>query len=82
MTDDAHSNVANTIAEKAATAATYGGSASAVVFGLNAAEFAALAGVAIAFAGFLANVWYKHQHLKLAREQAEAKKQDQDQDPV
>ena len=78
MTNDAHSNVASTIAEKAATAATYGGSASAVIFGLNAAEFAAIAGVAIAFAGFLVNVWFKHQHLKLAREQAVTKKSDPD----
>ncbi len=78
MSTDPHSSVANTIAERAATAATYGGSASAVFFGLNAAEFAAVAGVAIAFAGFLANVWFKHQHLKLAREQAVARKLDSD----
>jgi hypothetical protein len=78
MPDDSHASVVNTIAEKAATAATYGGSASAVFFGLNAAEFAALAGAAIAFAGFLVNVWFKHQHLKLAREQALARKLDSD----
>lgn len=78
MSTDAPSTVASTISERAATAATYGGSASAVFFGLNAAEFAAIAGVAIAFAGFLVNVWFKHQHLKLAREQLEAQKQDQD----
>lgn len=78
MSTDAHSNVASTLSERAANVATYGGSASAVFFGLNAAEFAAIGGVAIAFAGFLANVWFKHQHLKLAREQLEVQKQDQD----
>lgn len=84
MTVDAQSTVASTVAEKSATAATYAGSASAVIFGLNAAEFAALAGVAIAFFGLLANIWYKQQHLKLARMQAEAQAetQDQNQDSV
>ena len=78
MPNDSSTSVATTISEKAATAATYGGSASAVFFGLNAAEFAAVGGVVIAFAGFIVNVWFRHQHLKLAREQALTKKSDLD----
>jgi hypothetical protein len=78
MSDSQTTSVASTVAEKAATAATYGGSASAVFFGLNAAEFAAVGGVVIAFAGFIVNVWFRHQHLKLAREQALTKKSDLD----
>lgn len=53
---------------KAATAAQYGGSASAVYFGLTANEIAAFGGLIIAIIGLIVNIWYKHQHLKLARE--------------
>lgn len=56
------------VATKAASVATYGGSASAVFFGLTANEFAALGGLCVAIVGLLANIWFKHQHLKLARE--------------
>jgi len=52
---------------KASTAATYGGSATAVFFGLTANEFAALGGLAIGVIGLLIGTWYKHQHLKIAR---------------
>lgn len=55
--------------EKAATAATYGGAGSAVFFGLSANEFAAVGGVVIALIGLLVNVWFKHQHLQIARQQ-------------
>lgn len=55
------------ITTKAATAATYGGSAGAVFFGLTANEFAAFAGVVIAVIGLLVNIWFKWQHLKLAK---------------
>jgi len=55
------------IVTKAASAATYGGSAGAVFFGLTANEFAAFAGIAIALAGLLVNIWFKWQHLKLAK---------------
>lgn len=61
-----------TLAEKAATAATYGGSTGAVFFGLTANEFAALGGLGIAVVGFLVNVWFKAQHLKIARQRAAA----------
>jgi hypothetical protein len=56
---------------KAATAAQYGGSASAVYFGLTANEIAAFGGLIIAIIGLVVNIWYKHQHLKIAREKAD-----------
>jgi hypothetical protein len=56
---------------KAATAAQYGGSASAVYFGLTANEIAAFGGLIIAIIGLIVNIWYKHQHLKLAKRKEE-----------
>lgn len=53
---------------KAATTAQYGGSASAVYFGLTANEIAAFGGLIIAIIGLAVNIWYKHQHLKIAKE--------------
>lgn len=53
--------------EKAATAATYTGAGSAVFFGLSANEFAAVGGLIIALVGLLVNVWFKHQHLQIAK---------------
>ena len=61
--------VATAVAAKAASVATYGGAGSAIFFGLTANEFGALCGVVIGFIGLVANIWFKHQHLKLAREQ-------------
>lgn len=55
---------------KTANAATYGGSASAFFFGLTAHEFAAFGGLVIAVIGLLINIWFKAQHLKIAREKA------------
>jgi hypothetical protein len=52
---------------KSATAATYGGSASAIFFGLSANEIAALGGLFIGFVGLIISTWYKHQHLKIAQ---------------
>jgi len=63
------------VVTKAATAATYGGSGAAVLFGLTANEFAAISGVVIALIGLLVNIYFKHQHLKLARESAKAEEQ-------
>ena len=57
---------------KAATTAQYGGSASAVYFGLTANEIAAFGGLIIAIIGLAVNIWYKHQHLKIAKEKAKA----------
>lgn len=55
------------VIERTANAATYGGSASAVFFGLTANEFAAVGGVLIALLGLLVNIWFKLQHLELAK---------------
>jgi hypothetical protein len=60
-----------TIVVKTATAAQYGGSSAAVYFGLTANEIAAFGGLAIAFIGYLTSVYYKHQHLKLAKKKLE-----------
>jgi hypothetical protein len=62
---------ASAVAGKASTLATYGGAGSAIFFGLTANEFGALCGVVIGFIGLVANIWFKHQHLKLARKEAE-----------
>jgi uncharacterized SAM-binding protein YcdF (DUF218 family) len=56
---------------KAATTAQYGGSATAVYFGLTANEIAAFGGLIIAIIGLIVNIWYKHQHLKLAKRKEE-----------
>lgn len=48
------------IAERIANGSQYGGAGGALIFGLNANEFAAIAGVIIALAGFLVNWYYKH----------------------
>jgi hypothetical protein len=58
------------VATKAASVATYGGAGSAIFFGLTANEFGALCGVIIGFVGLVANIYFKHQHLKLARKEA------------
>ena len=64
------------ITTKAATAATYGGSGAAVIFGLTANEFAAISGVVIALVGLLVNIYFKHQHLKIARASAKSDEQE------
>lgn len=60
------------VVTKVANTATYGGSGSAVFFGLTANEFAAVGGIVVAVIGLLINWWYKHQHLQLAREKQKA----------
>jgi len=60
---------ASAIAAKAASVATYGGAGSAIFFGLTANEFGALCGVVIGFIGLVANIYFKYQHLQLARDQ-------------
>jgi len=57
---------------KISAAATYGGSVSAVFFGLTSNEFAALGGLAIGIIGLIISTWYKHQHLKIAKENQKA----------
>jgi uncharacterized membrane protein len=60
------------VSTKIASAATYGGSSAAVIFGLTANEFAAVSGVVIALCGLLVNIYFKHQHLKIARASVKA----------
>lgn len=60
--------VNESLATKAASVATYGGSASAVFFGLTANEFAALGGLCVAIIGLLVNIWFKFEHLKIAKQ--------------
>jgi hypothetical protein len=64
------------VSTKIASAATYGGSSAAVIFGLTANEFAAISGVVIAICGLLVNIYFKHQHLKIARASAKADEQE------
>ena len=61
---------ASAIAAKASSVATYGGATSAIFFGLTANEFGALCGVAIGFVGLVANIWFKYQHLQVAKKEA------------
>jgi hypothetical protein len=61
---------------KTANTATYGGSVTAVIFGLNANEFAALGGLAIGVIALIIGTWYKHQHLKIARQSMKANKEE------
>ena len=63
--------VASAVAAKTASVATYGGAGSAVFFGVSANEFGALCGVVIGLIGLIANIYFKHQHLKIALKEAE-----------
>ena len=67
--DNHTAEAASAVATKAASVATYGGASSAVFFGLTANEFGTLCGVVIGLLGLIANIWFKHQHLKLARKE-------------
>lgn len=57
-------------ATKVSSVATYGGAGSAVFFGLSANEFGAICGVVIGFVGLIANIWFKYQHLEVAKKEA------------
>jgi len=61
---------ATALATKASSIATYGGAGSAIFFGLTANEFGAICDVIIGVIGLVANIYFKHQHLKLARKEA------------
>lgn len=63
-------SVVDTVVTKTATAATYGGSGTAIFGGINANWVAAVGGVLIGIAGLLVNWYFRYQHLKLAREKA------------
>jgi hypothetical protein len=68
--DNHTAEAASAVATKAASVATYGGAGSAVFFGLSANEFGALCGVVIGFVGLIANIWFKYQHLEVAKKEA------------
>lgn len=58
-------------AHKVASASMYGGSGAAVYFGFTPGEWQVigiLGGLFFAAAGFIANIWFKHQHLVLAKQ--------------
>jgi hypothetical protein len=74
--DNHTAEAASAVAAKASSVATYGGASSAIFFGLTANEFGALCGVIIGFVGLVANIWFKHQHLKIARASAKADEQE------
>jgi len=61
---------ASALATKASGVATYGGAGSAIFFGLTANEFGALCGVVIGVIGLVANIYFKYQHLELAKKQS------------
>ena len=67
---DHTTDVASAVAAKTASVATYGGAGSAIFFGLSANEFGALCGVVIGFVGLIANIWFKYQHLQVAKKEA------------
>lgn len=54
--------------EKVATVAQYGGAGTAVLFGFTANEIGVLVGCVVGVLGLALNWYYKHAHLKLARE--------------
>ena len=64
------------VSTKIASAATYGGSSAAIIFGLTANEFAAISGVVIAICGLIVNIYFKHQHLKIAQKNAKPDEQE------
>ncbi|AMG88533.1 HP1 family phage holin [Bordetella bronchiseptica] len=68
------------IVDKVAANVTYVGSGWAVIFGLSANEFAALVGAAVAVVGLLVNLWFKWQHLRIARTVAATGKQHEDEE--
>ena len=64
---------AEALAVKVATGAQYVGAATATVFGLTPAEWSVvgiIVGIVVGLAGLGANVWFRWQHLKVARAKA------------
>jgi hypothetical protein len=63
--------IPETLAQKAASAATYGGGGTAFIAGVNANWIAAIGGIVIGVIGLLLNWYYKHKHYKLALKRIE-----------
>ena len=55
------------MADKTTTVASYAASGGALIAGLSANEIAAVVGAACAILTFCANLWFKYQHLQIAR---------------
>lgn len=59
--------------EKASAAAAYGGGGTAMYFGLSAGQWqviGVIGGLLVGVVGLLVNVWFKQQHLEIARRKA------------
>lgn len=61
---------ASAVAAKASSIATYGGASSAIFFGLTANEFGTVCGVVIGLVGLIANIYFKYQHLQVAKKES------------
>lgn len=59
------------MSQKVSTAAAYIASGNAILCGLTANELAALIGAGLAVLTFVANIWFRYQHLKLAKAKVE-----------
>jgi len=59
------------MSEKIATAASYSASVVTTLAGLTINEWVALGGLCIGLATFLVNLWYRHQLVKLQRQQGQ-----------
>ena len=66
----------NDVADRISTAAAYAGSTGAVIFGLTANELAAIIGAVVAVLTYFTNLWFKAQHLKIAKARAREDKVD------
>ena len=68
--DQHTAEAASAVAAKASSIATYGGASSAIFFGLTANEFGTLCGVVIGLVGLIANIYFKYQHLQVAKKES------------
>ena len=68
--DQHTAEAASAVAAKASSIATYGGASSAIFFGLTANEFGTLCGVVIGLIGLIANIYFKYQHLQVAKKES------------
>ena len=57
--------------EKSTVVTAYGASFTTTIAGLSMNEWVAIGGLVIGVATFLTNLWFKHEHLKLAQKQAQ-----------